>query len=775
MADATDTPQYDGEALQKEGGRWMEKIRAAEKREHDWRVEAEAAEAAYAVDPKATTGKLYDFNILHSNVETIVPAIYNSTPIPDVRCRWIEATGDAPQPPQPQQGQPPDPRAVMAYQQAAQQYQAKAAYDKACKDYGDMIERAITVQIDDNRLDTEIESSAQDAFLSGRGIVRVKMEADVNGEQVANERICFEAVSWRDYRQGPGTRWENVPWVSFRHCVPRETLENEIADKAMLGSQIAPSDKLDDNDDDIAFWEIWDKGKREVVFVREHDGKVLKKSPDPLGLKDFFPIPHPVQPITLTGKMTPVCPFAVYRKLADELDNITKRINKIMQGLKVRGIIAGDASKLVELADAGDNEIRVETDLEGLAQNGGLEKAIMWWPVDQAIKVLTELYQQREQTKQAIYELTGISDIVRGASMASETATAQQIKTQWGSLRIQKMQRLVERQVRDVFCLMAELITSKFSEQTLTQMTAIQITDGMRALMQQPVLASYRVDVESDSTVRADLTRQKQDMTEFLTGTANYFRTMGPMLQEAPEAAGPVADIYASMARVFKLGREAEDALESLKAIAKKAASQPRPNPEAEQAQAEMQMKQLELQHKQAEGQAKMQLEMIKAQNEGANVALEKWKAELSALTQIECARIAAKTDMDSEQLSAELETALHFSTQAHEKEMAGMQIAADQQAQASDQAASQQAQAADHANKAELAAAKTPAQVVAPSKARRKAGQPDQIAQVLQGLTEAMKAMAAAHAAPRRVVTPDGRVFQSESVMPPDSNQTIQ
>ena len=768
----TAKPTYDGDKLQKEGGQWLEKIRAAETRERDWRRDAEAAETAYSGDAKAKHGKTYAFNILHSNVETIVPAIYNSTPIPDVRRRWTEAL-EEPKPPQPpQQGQQPDPRQIMAFQQAAQQYQQKVQADKAAKDYGDMIERAITVQIDDNRLDTEIERSAQDAFLSGRGIVRIKLEADVNGEQVANEHIAFEAVSWRDYRQGPATRWENVEWVSFRHCLPRETLDG-YTDKEMLASQTTPSDKLDDSEDDIAIWEVWCKSKRQIYFVREHDCKILNVKDDPLGLKGFFPIPHPVQPIALTGRLTPVCPFSIYQKLADELDTITKRIDKIMKGLKVRGIVAGDAQKIVELADADDNEIRVETDLEGLAQTGGLEKAVMWWPVEQSIKVLSELYKQREIVKQAIYEITGISDIVRGASMASETATAQQIKTQWGSLRIQKMQRLIARQVRDIFCMMSELITSKFSEQTLYNMTAVEMTDGIRQLMQQPVLASYRVDVESDSTVRADLTRQKQDMTEFLTGTANFFSTMGPLLQESPEAAGPVADIYASMASVFKLGRNADEALEKLKNIAQQAASQPRPNPQAEQAQAEMQMKQQELQMKIAEGQAKVQVEgqkaqmdhqrelvrlqadAQKAQNENSKMQFEKWKAELDSLTKIEVAKISAQQKNDSDALDAQLEAALHLSSQEHEMTMTAMQGDGD----GSDPESAQEDQGEE---------SQTPETIVAST---RKPAFPEQLNTTLQGLAEAMKAVAA----PKRVVRgPDGRISHVEPMISP-TTETIQ
>jgi hypothetical protein len=45
-----------------------------------------------------------------------------------------------------------------------------------------------------------------------------------------------------------------------------------------------------------------------------------------------------------------------------------------------------------------------------------------------------------------IYEVTGISDIVRGQGNAQETATAQEIKSQWGSLRIRKLQKQIERE-----------------------------------------------------------------------------------------------------------------------------------------------------------------------------------------------------------------------------------------------------------------------------------------------------------------------------------------
>lgn len=653
MAETPSTNEADdkGAELLRLGNKWLERIRAAEKREEDWMKDAEAAEKAYSCDHNSKgEGKLYDFNILHSNVETIVPAIFNSTPVADVRSRNTLPEVQMPDPPQPQQGQQPDPRAVQQFQAQAQAAQEAQAQAKAVKDFGTMIERAITVQIDDNKLDTEVESAAQDSFLSGRGIVRVRLHVDDDG---GNERLSYEAVSWRDYRRGPAKRWEDRPWEAYRHSMPREELER-FGDPELIQTQTDPAKaiKADDDEDDIVVWEIWCKEPdRYVKFVRESDGMIIKKEPDPLGLTGFFPIANPVQPISLTGKLMPVCPFTVYKKLADELDLCTKRINAIMKGLKVRGGIAGDAADIEALAQADDNQLIVLKGLEGLAQTKGLEGAIMWWPVEKAIVVLKELYVQREQIKQSIYELTGISDIVRGASNAGETATAQQIKTQWGSLRIQKMQRLIQRLVRDLFIISAEIITTKFSPQTLQVMTGIEITPMIQTLMQQKILAYYRVDVESDSTVKADTSRIKGEMSEFMGGTGQYFSVMAPLVQTDPAMAKPVAQIYAAFARNWNLGKQAEDALEDLTNMAEQAGKKPKPNPEAEKLKGEMQLKQAQMQMDGQKMQAEMQMKRDALQAEMASKERETQLKMAENAGDVQTKREIAQIDLEIKQI----------------------------------------------------------------------------------------------------------------------------
>lgn len=150
------------------------------KDESQWLKDAETAVSMYLCgqtemeSPDQTT-----FNILHANVETIVPSIYNSTPAPDIRPRHSNK----------------DPQAEFV-----------------CNVY----ERAISAQIDDSRLNKEIEASAQDAYSAGRGVVRVKFDADIEevkafdddnmgqeqvGPIVTNERLIYENVSWNDYRR----------------------------------------------------------------------------------------------------------------------------------------------------------------------------------------------------------------------------------------------------------------------------------------------------------------------------------------------------------------------------------------------------------------------------------------------------------------------------------------------------------------------------------------------------------------------------------------------
>ena len=519
-------------ALRKQAKGWIEALRSADTRDEVWREQAEEAQAFYLMDDSGdVTNSLPRFNILHSNVETIVPAIYNSTPKPDIRPR-------------------------------------NGVQDGPYREVADVIEAGIMAQIDDGRLDRVMEKVAQDAYVAGRGIMRIQFKSDFEetpeGSVPVNESVCFRCVPFADYREGPATTWEDVPWVAFRHIISEEEHLRMTGKGADIGGPVESGVSSEDRPnerDDIAVWEIWCRATKKVYWIDDKNERMVRVMDDPLGLRDFFPMPEPLQPLTATGKRRPVCPFTIYREQAKEVDVATTRIREIMQGLKVRGFVAAIGNNdLQEIAKAKDNEIVSLKGQEGLMHKGGLANAIYMWPVNEASQVLERLYVQRDAAKQAIYEITGISDILRGESDARETAAAQKLKADWGSMRLSTMQRQVASMVRQAFVISSEILCRNFTHDTLRAMSGIEFGPEVEQLLGNG-LNHYRIDVETDSTIAADRRRYQQEFRDLLEGSGKFFQVMGPVAQMVPEAAEGMVMLYSSMVQRFQLGRQGEAAV----------------------------------------------------------------------------------------------------------------------------------------------------------------------------------------------------------------------
>jgi hypothetical protein len=708
----------DSNDLRELGRLWLDKIKAAEKDEKSWLDDAKKATEAYTGEDSddASDESLgdYDFNILFSNVETIVPAVINSPPAPDIRRRFGEA-------------------------------------DPAARTVAEVVERVIRLQVDDSSLQVELESSAQDAFLAGRGVVRLRFRSDIVGqgeptnddiadaaevqdgghegveegmpllsvepgagagmatmagaetgaqplasalghnggpplETVTNERITFESVSWVDYRHGPAKRWDDRPWDAFRFCIPRED-EGTSFDANLIASQLsAVETNKRSGVSDLIGWEIWDKKKREVIFIDE-EGVVLKRIQDPLGLSQFFCIATPLQPIEINGRLKPVNPFKVYKKLADDLEVAVRRKTRLIEAMKVKGWYGTTQKDITAVLDLNDNEFAPIADAEIWAANGGLANAVAFWPFEKFIAAIQVLDGAIAQYKAWIYEVTGISDIVRGASVASETATAQNIKSQWGSLRIQKMQRMMERCARQLFVMMSEIIPTKFTQKTLEEMTAIPLIPtpqdpaevvqqklAVAQLMQQRLASYYRIDVESDSTVRADLTRQKQEVSEFLQGAAAYFQSVGPLVQQGTMPAEAAVEIFASNARMFNLGKSVEDTLEGMVNLAKQKAAEAQSAPKDQEPNPE----QIAAQQKSEAEKQKFQLDMAKSTRDAEQSQQEFQQRMAEAVRKAQDDGAAAQRKAILDELTMELK---RLEIQAKKIEVSGKAIDAETQA----------------------------------------------------------------------------------------------
>jgi hypothetical protein len=644
--------------------RWLDELEQANASEKDWRKEAEDAVEVYRGKRSKKHAK---FNILHSNVETLTPALYNSTPSPDVRRRFADN-------------------------------------DPVAKVVSDLLERTLSFAVDTYDFDSVMKSTIRDGEIAGRGVPRVRYVPTFGQDgMVAYEEVICEYVPWAQFRRGPGRAWSDIPWVAFADYLTRDQLRDinpEIADKIPLNhaADANGNSKRANTEESSIFrralvWQIWDKDNRRVLSIcPDYTDAPVKVVGDPLELTNFFPIPRPYQPVNSTDTLVPIVPYEIYRDLVDELNVITSRISKLVTQLRPRGMYGGtEANDIVAWATAGDGELVPATNAASIIDGVGMDKLIAWFPLDPTVKALAQLVTQRDLVKQTIYEVTGVADILRGQTHASETATAQQIKAQWGSLRIQDRQSEVARVARDLFRLKAEIIASKFSMDTLMQMTGIKLpTQQMKDMAQQAVAQSqqpggqplppvsaedqkmlqqpsveevekllrsdvsraYRIDIESDSTIRGDLSRSQQNMSMFLQGTSQFATAMAPIIAQSPGTAPAIMEIYAAFTRNFKLGKSAEDALDSLTEALKSAPPKDKTDPKVEaekaQAAAKMQQTQLEMQRDKQKhdldvakmereaqrDQQKADLEDRKLAQEGQRLAMKEREAAIKQMMQ---------------------------------------------------------------------------------------------------------------------------------------------
>lgn len=550
--------------------RWLAELNIADREEKDWREEAKKLWDMYEGGKGGR--KAHAFNILWANTELLLPAVYNSTPQPDVRRRFRDA-------------------------------------DPVGKGVAEVLERSLAAQVDEYDFDHEAENFVLDMLLTGRGVLRVKYQPSfdpANADKLLAETVECEAVQWDDFRRGPGKRWAEVPWVAFRHDFTYEMAAEKFGEEVARelnytegkDVELASTDKqAREVFKTVEAWEIWDKDRRRVLFIApSYRTAPLLVVPDPLKLTAFLPCPRPAYACKNTRTLVPVPLYRLYQEQARELDRVSARINRIVEALKVRGAYSANLPEVGQILEGDDRTMIPVQNVSEIANVGGLDNAIWIMPIDKLRQVLDGLYLAREQIKAAIYELTGISDIVRGASDPSETASAQKLKAQYGSLRLQRLQREAARAIRDVMRIKAEVIAERFTPETLEATTnlnfptaqekaAVQgqamlaaqagqpLPPEVAQLLAQPTweellqvmhsdkLRQYRVDVETDSTVAETVDRDMQGLREVI---ASVGEVLGGVAQGLP--ADVAKEVSLAVVRRARLGGAVEDALENFQA-----------------------------------------------------------------------------------------------------------------------------------------------------------------------------------------------------------------
>jgi len=553
--------------------RWKKRITEALKVEEKWRKSACKIVARYREEDNPDSADLDEvlegsrFNILYANLAVLKPAIFQNAPRPDVRRRYDPESPNDPQ------------KAEML--RTASRHAVNA------------LERTLTYAIDDGDMEVEILDSVNDMLLPGRGVLRVRynpvtVDEEIKGpdgkplldeatgkamttSRIVSQDVWTEHVYWEDFVTAPYRRWskkDQPPFIAFRHLMDKPQLKKAFGAKAKdvsltwSGKEASEDQKKRLGEADRAeVWEIWDRDSRKVCWIAMGYSKILDESDDPLGLEGFYPCPRPLYSIKTTDTLVPVPEYKVYVDLANELDEVQERITILTKQLKASGVYNSSVEGLEAVLTAKDGEMQPIKSFE-LLNGGKLADHVMFWPIETIIAVLRELYVQREQIKQTIYEVVGISDILRGSSDPNETLGAQRIKTQFGTLRIDERRREVNRILRDTLRIMAEIIAEKFEPDVIARMTGVELDGPSLEILRDEGLRGFMVDVETDSTVAPDETAEQEAVTQLLTALVQFIEGMTPVVQAGMMTGKQVVSILRFAIRPFRGARNLEEVLD---------------------------------------------------------------------------------------------------------------------------------------------------------------------------------------------------------------------
>jgi hypothetical protein len=423
-----------------------------------------------------------------------------------------------------------------------------------------VMEKALEIVLDDETSHEAVKAAVKDVLLPGRGVCRVRWKPQIETQPVEDpvmggdlslpgepppvpgeaspltedvkvwETVNDEYVYWEDVLFDPVRQFADGSWVAFRHLFDRKSLLAEFSDSDQLhaleqagkigellrwteesaaksaiggGGALRTADKLGDVIQKAMIWEIWDKTKRRVIwFIRETSGIVLRVDEDTLQLNNFFPVPRPLLAVTTTDTMLPRPYYDLYANLASDLEETSQRISNLTEKIKVRGGFNSASRDIADILTASDGKMIPVVGVDML--QGGLQNHIWIVPIVEWMNALKELYLARDQIKQVIYEVMGISDIMRGATNPHETATAQRIKGTMGTGRLGDQKQAVASFVRELMRMKAEIIAKNFDADTLTRMTGEEVTPAVFDILRSDFSRVCSIDIETDSTVQVD-------------------------------------------------------------------------------------------------------------------------------------------------------------------------------------------------------------------------------------------------------------------------------
>lgn len=540
---------------------------ADEKRAHKtFQDQAEKAEKQYFARSDWTKVNSNIYPSLWSIVNTTHAALYSRPPRPDVRKRNVD---------------------VM---------------DGIDRQVAQVIERGLSFAQDTTDFDPESHSAVNDFLVSGLGQAKIEMEIELGEVPVINpvtgQPIILETgpltqkkVVKRDLRLvyfhhsrfhwEPTTTWRQCSWIAFDHYMGKEDFKAQfgksIPAETELKAGTAGSSSYSNSTDRTAaekyepqycVHEFWNRETRKVVFICEQYPDIVEERDDPLGLEGFYPCPRPMLANCSAEEIIPKPDFIYIKDLIRLINTYSKRIAALTAEIKDVGFYDASFPELAKITSSADGtKIPIKDLVQRLnSSTGKVDTSAVLVEMDNISKaqVIANLMEQRTRSKMELDEAIGISDITRGTTDPNETASAQRIKNQWANVRLAPRLNQIAHFFRNAFRIMAEIMCQSFEPEQFYQMTGIEVTPEMDAVMKSDALRTYAVDIETDSTIAQDDSLEREQRNETSKAISEMLQSLVPAMNAGQVPAGLGKALLSFTVRTTKYGREFEEEINQL-------------------------------------------------------------------------------------------------------------------------------------------------------------------------------------------------------------------
>lgn len=472
---------------------------------------------------------------------------------------------------------------------------------------------------------------------------------EVEEEKVVDEWVDILYTHWKDLLWSPARTYDELRWKAYRSYLDYDQLVKrfgeDVADEIPINSKgkFSPSDTDSKDGEEQAnpqaeVWEIWSKTDRKVYWYVDGYQKILEVEDDPLELEQFWPDPPPMIANTTTSKWLPRSDYAIAQDLYIQINELETRITMLTQACKLVGVYDKKQEGIKRVFNEGlENDLIPVDNWAAFAEAGGVKGVIDWIPIEEVANVITILTTKQEQKIQQLYEVTGMSDVVRGAAQKYEAAATSKVKDKFASIRLQALQDEFARFASDLQAIKLEIMQKHFEPYCFIQQSNIERTPD--AELAQPAVellknydaARWRVKIRPESLAMADFAQLKQDRGEFITAVSTFMQSAAPLAQLDKKIVPTLLRLLQWGLAGFKGSNQIEGVMDQAIKIFNEQAKQPeqeKPDPQLMKVQAEMQMAQEEHRAKMEQQAQKAQADMLEMQQK-ADLEQQKIRAQI--------------------------------------------------------------------------------------------------------------------------------------------------